>query len=98
MLVLSRFAGAAHELTEALIVNPFDPDAIADAMHLALTMPAAGTPGAARCAEGEGVPDHGPGLLPALHRRAGRHGASSRRRSLAAYHIVFAARPDHSRS
>ena len=40
VLVLSRFAGAAHELTEALIVNPFDPDAIADAMHLALTMPA----------------------------------------------------------
>ena len=39
VLVLSRFAGAAHELTEALIVNPFDPDAIADAMHLALTMP-----------------------------------------------------------
>jgi trehalose 6-phosphate synthase len=40
VLVLSQFAGAAHELTEALIVNPFDPDAIADAMHLALTMPA----------------------------------------------------------
>jgi trehalose 6-phosphate synthase len=40
VLVLSRFAGAAHELTEALIVNPFDPDAIADAMHVALTMPA----------------------------------------------------------
>ena len=39
MLVLSQFAGAAHELTEALIVNPFDPDAIADAMHLALSMP-----------------------------------------------------------
>ena len=38
VLVLSQFAGAAHELTEALIVNPFDPDAIADAMHLALTM------------------------------------------------------------
>ena len=33
VLVLSQFAGAAHELTEALIVNPFDPDAIADAMH-----------------------------------------------------------------
>ena len=41
VLVLSRFAGAAHELDEALIVNPFDPDAIADAMHLALTMPLA---------------------------------------------------------
>ncbi|UYN95781.1 MAG: trehalose-6-phosphate synthase [Enhydrobacter sp.] len=39
VLVLSRFAGAAQELTEALIVNPFDPDAIADAMHAALTMP-----------------------------------------------------------
>jgi trehalose 6-phosphate synthase len=39
VLVLSQFAGAAHELTEALIVNPFDPDAIADAMHLALAMP-----------------------------------------------------------
>ena len=38
VLILSQFAGAAHELTEALIVNPFDPDAIADAMHLALTM------------------------------------------------------------
>ncbi|CAN5791565.1 trehalose-6-phosphate synthase [soil metagenome] len=39
VLVLSKFAGAAHELTEALIVNPFDPDAIADAMNAALTMP-----------------------------------------------------------
>jgi trehalose 6-phosphate synthase len=41
VLVLSQFAGAAHELTEALIVNPFDPDAIADAMHVGLTMPLA---------------------------------------------------------
>lgn len=39
VLVLSRFAGAAQELSEALVVNPFDPDGIADAMHLALTMP-----------------------------------------------------------
>ncbi len=39
VLVLSQFAGAAQELTEALIVNPFDPDAIADAMHEGLTMP-----------------------------------------------------------
>lgn len=41
VLVLSRFAGAAQDLSEALIVNPFDPDAIADAMHVALTMPVA---------------------------------------------------------
>jgi trehalose 6-phosphate synthase len=38
VLVLSRFAGAADELTEALIVNPLDADAIADAIHAALCM------------------------------------------------------------
>ena len=38
VLVLSRFAGAADELTEALIVNPFDPDDIAEAIHHALSM------------------------------------------------------------
>jgi trehalose 6-phosphate synthase len=38
VLVLSRFAGAADELTEALIVNPFDADEIAEAMHAAFTM------------------------------------------------------------
>jgi trehalose 6-phosphate synthase len=38
-LVLSRFAGAAHELTEALIVNPFDSDEVAKAIHAALWMP-----------------------------------------------------------
>ena len=41
VLILSRFAGAANELSEALIVNPFDPDDIADAMHHALVMPLA---------------------------------------------------------
>lgn len=39
VLVLSRFAGAAEELTEALIVNPYDADAVADAMHAGLVMP-----------------------------------------------------------
>ena len=38
VLVLSRFAGAADALSAALIVNPFDPDAIAEAMHQALSM------------------------------------------------------------
>jgi trehalose 6-phosphate synthase len=41
VLVLSRFAGAAEQLTEALIVNPLDPDEIAEALHQALTMPRA---------------------------------------------------------
>lgn len=39
VLVLSRFAGAARELTGALIVNPFDADEVADALAKALTMP-----------------------------------------------------------
>jgi len=38
VLILSRFAGAADELKDALIVNPFDADEIADAMHEALSM------------------------------------------------------------
>jgi trehalose 6-phosphate synthase len=41
VLVLSHFAGAAHELPEALIVNPYDADQCAGALHLALTMPVA---------------------------------------------------------
>jgi trehalose 6-phosphate synthase len=41
MLVLSPFAGAASYFDEALIVNPFDPDAVAEAVHAALTMPLA---------------------------------------------------------
>lgn len=39
VLILSRFAGAAEELTEALLVNPYDPDEIAEAMNIALEMP-----------------------------------------------------------
>ncbi len=39
VLVLSRFAGAAAELGSALIVNPFDVDQCAAAMHRALIMP-----------------------------------------------------------
>jgi len=39
VLVLSRFAGAAHECREALIVNPYDTEAVAAAIHRALSMP-----------------------------------------------------------
>lgn len=39
VLLLSQFAGAAYELTEALIVNPYDIGQASAAMHLALTMP-----------------------------------------------------------
>ena len=39
VLVLSPFAGAAAELDRALIANPFDIDAVADALHEALMMP-----------------------------------------------------------
>ena len=39
VLVLSRFAGAAREMPEALIVNPYHVEETADAIHRAATMP-----------------------------------------------------------
>ncbi|HET7600494.1 MAG TPA: bifunctional alpha,alpha-trehalose-phosphate synthase (UDP-forming)/trehalose-phosphatase [Gemmatimonadales bacterium] len=39
VLVLSEFAGAAAELGDALLVNPYDLEGTARAMHRALTMP-----------------------------------------------------------
>ncbi len=39
LLVLSRFAGAAHELDAALLVNPIDVDEVASAVHQGLSMP-----------------------------------------------------------
>jgi alpha,alpha-trehalose-phosphate synthase [UDP-forming] len=41
VLILSRFAGASRELHDALIVNPYDTELIADSIHTALEMPAA---------------------------------------------------------
>ena len=38
VLILSQFTGAARELAESLIVNPYDIEQSAAAMHLALTM------------------------------------------------------------
>jgi trehalose 6-phosphate synthase len=38
VLVLSRFAGAAEQLKEALLVNPYDTEGTAGAIHLALQM------------------------------------------------------------
>jgi trehalose 6-phosphate synthase/phosphatase len=40
VLVLSEFAGAAAELSEALVVNPYDVEQTARTLHRALTMPA----------------------------------------------------------
>jgi trehalose 6-phosphate synthase len=39
VLVLSHFTGAARELTEALIVNPYDLDEASEALATALSMP-----------------------------------------------------------
>jgi trehalose 6-phosphate synthase len=41
VLVLSRFAGAASEFKAALLVNPYDPEAVSAAMVQALEMPRA---------------------------------------------------------
>jgi trehalose 6-phosphate synthase len=40
VLILSRFAGAAQQLPQALLVNPHSPDDIASAIRDALDMPA----------------------------------------------------------
>jgi trehalose 6-phosphate synthase/phosphatase len=40
VLVLSQFAGAAAEMGEALLVNPFDEERVAEAIQRALNMPA----------------------------------------------------------
>jgi trehalose 6-phosphate synthase len=39
MLILSRFTGAAHELRDALLVNPYDLDETAEAIRAAIEMP-----------------------------------------------------------
>ena len=41
VLVLSRFAGAAEQMGEALLVNPFSREELSDAIQRALTMPLA---------------------------------------------------------
>ncbi|HEY5072834.1 MAG TPA: trehalose-6-phosphate synthase [Caulobacteraceae bacterium] len=38
VLILSRFAGAARQMTDAVIVNPFSREEISEALKLALTM------------------------------------------------------------
>jgi trehalose 6-phosphate synthase len=39
VLVLSSFTGAAREMQEALIINPYDAESLASAIDHALTMP-----------------------------------------------------------
>ena len=39
VLILSEFAGAAEQMHDAIIVNPFDTQRVATALHTALTMP-----------------------------------------------------------
>jgi len=38
VLILSRFAGASHELADALLVNPYDTEGLSDAIYRALAM------------------------------------------------------------
>jgi trehalose 6-phosphate synthase len=39
VLILSRFAGAAKECAAALLVNPYDPEAVGSAINHALSLP-----------------------------------------------------------
>jgi trehalose 6-phosphate synthase len=38
VLILSRFAGASHELSDALAVNPYDTEQLADTIRMALEL------------------------------------------------------------
>src|SRR5947207_9144710 len=38
VLILSRFTGASHELTDALVVNPYDTEELAESIHRAMEM------------------------------------------------------------
>lgn len=40
VLILSQFTGAARELRDALLVNPYDVEATAGAIRIAVSMPA----------------------------------------------------------
>ena len=39
VLILSRFAGAALQLKDALLINPYSPEEMSDAINRALAMP-----------------------------------------------------------
>ena len=39
VLLVSHLAGAAEELTDALVINPYDPEGVADSIRQALEMP-----------------------------------------------------------
>jgi trehalose-6-phosphate synthase len=39
VLLISQVAGAAEELTDALIINPYDAEGVADSIRQALEMP-----------------------------------------------------------
>lgn len=39
VLILSRFAGAAQQLKDALLINPYSPEEMSDAINRALAMP-----------------------------------------------------------
>ena len=82
VLVLSEFAGAAAELDEALMVNPYDIDGVADALERALTM-AARRAAARECARCDArvrstTCTPGPIVPHALEARAGRPARDSK--------------------
>ncbi len=73
-LILSEFAGAAEELVGALLVNPYDPPAVAESIVRALAMPVRGARAArpADAREGHGIRRAALGKI--VHRRPVRSG------------------------
>ena len=79
VLVLSEFAGAAHELKDAMLVNPHDTDGVKNALHAALTMTRAGGPAADAGAAPPGARARRRPLGPLVPRRA--RAAAGRRKA-----------------
>ena len=70
-LILSEFAGAAEELTQALLVNPYDVDAIAASLKQALEMRSGRARGQDACDAHPGASQQPRALVGPLPERAG---------------------------
>ena len=78
VLILSNLAGAARELTSALLVNPYDARAVSHAIQAALSMPLARASRAARRDDASAAAQRHRCLDAAL-RRSARAGAAAKR-------------------
>ena len=76
VLILSRFAGAAEQMKEALIVNPYDIEEMADSIKVALEMGLTERQGAVRGAARRRAPPRHIRMVPLLPKYSRRRGTA----------------------